>query len=286
MGEIVSQVPEQRVVVFVDELDRCRPTYAIKLLERIKHLFDVEGLIFVLSVDKTQLGHAIQGVYGSGCDAEGYLRRFIDLEYSLRMGDCADFIKSRYGEIETTINKLPNNMHQPFEDPDQCRALFEKLSTLYDLSLREIEQILSRVKLSLLATPSTEYPCLALLQFLMVVREKRRDLYNEYIRSQFSSSVLIRHIDELTPRLPSSKTREFALIEGTLLGIDAQHTNEEFSKLGQYRQSAAINPGSYAHQVTKVADQVMNESFTIATLINRIEFAEQFTFHVSTPANP
>ena len=56
------------VVIFVDELDRCRPTYAIALLERIKHLFNIEGLVFVLALDKEQLGHSIGAVYGNGID--------------------------------------------------------------------------------------------------------------------------------------------------------------------------------------------------------------------------
>src|SRR5690606_7009503 len=52
--------------------------------EQIKHLFSIPGIIFVLSIDKEQLGNAIRGVYGSDkIDAAEYLRRFIDLEYQI-----------------------------------------------------------------------------------------------------------------------------------------------------------------------------------------------------------
>lgn len=69
---------------FIDELDRCRPNYAVTVLEQIKHFFSVPNIVFVLSIDKVQLGHAIRGVYGSEfIDADDYLRRFIDIEYSL-----------------------------------------------------------------------------------------------------------------------------------------------------------------------------------------------------------
>lgn len=72
------------IVVFIDELDRCRPDYAVHTLEVMKHFFDVNGIVFVLSIDKIQLGHAIRGVYNSDrMDAEEYLRRFIDLTFSL-----------------------------------------------------------------------------------------------------------------------------------------------------------------------------------------------------------
>jgi len=71
------------VCVFIDELDRCRPDYAIRLLEGIKHLFGVPGLHFVVATNLTELSHSVRAVYGSGFSADRYLKRFFDLEYSL-----------------------------------------------------------------------------------------------------------------------------------------------------------------------------------------------------------
>jgi len=59
----------------VDELDRCRPDFALGLLERIKHLFDVEGIAFVLLVNRSQIEGYIRTVYGNA-DAEAYLLKF------------------------------------------------------------------------------------------------------------------------------------------------------------------------------------------------------------------
>lgn len=67
---------EKPLFVLVDELDRCRPTYAVSLLERIKHLFDVPNVIFVFGTNSDQLTHTIKSVYGIGFDAERYLHRF------------------------------------------------------------------------------------------------------------------------------------------------------------------------------------------------------------------
>ena len=65
----------------IDELDRCNPHYSVLVLERIKHIFSVPGIVFILSVDKKQFGNAIRGYYGSDLiDANEYLRRFIDLD--------------------------------------------------------------------------------------------------------------------------------------------------------------------------------------------------------------
>jgi predicted KAP-like P-loop ATPase len=75
---------DKPLIFIVDELDRCRPTYAVEVLEQIKHFFAVPGIVFVLSIDKTQLANAVNGFYGSErIDSNEYLRRFIDLEYSI-----------------------------------------------------------------------------------------------------------------------------------------------------------------------------------------------------------
>lgn len=72
------------IVIVVDELDRCRPPYAIKLLEEIKHLFDVPGLVFVFGMHGSQLAHSVAGAYGPSFDGRAYLRRFVQREYHLK----------------------------------------------------------------------------------------------------------------------------------------------------------------------------------------------------------
>ena len=91
---------QNKCVFFIDELDRCKPDFAIKLLETIKHLFDIPGMIFILSIHKEQLGHALRTVYGQNMSVDGYLRRFIDLEYKLPEPETStfiDFIANEYG---------------------------------------------------------------------------------------------------------------------------------------------------------------------------------------------
>lgn len=72
-----------RLVIFIDELDRCKPSYAVQLLERIKHYFDDEHITFVFSVNTDQLQHTIKRHYGEGFDASRYLNRFFDWTMSL-----------------------------------------------------------------------------------------------------------------------------------------------------------------------------------------------------------
>lgn len=74
---IVEQA--QKLVIFIDELDRCKPSYALEMLERIKHYFDDDRIIFIVSVNKEQLTHTISNYYGNGFDSTGYLNKFFCL---------------------------------------------------------------------------------------------------------------------------------------------------------------------------------------------------------------
>lgn len=80
-----SILPEQgnRLIIFIDELDRCKPSYAVQLLERIKHYFSDESVTFVFSVNLDELQHTIKKYYGNGFDACRYLDRFFDLRVTL-----------------------------------------------------------------------------------------------------------------------------------------------------------------------------------------------------------
>lgn len=73
----------KRLVVFIDELDRCKPDYAVRILERIKHYFSNDKITFVFSTNMNELQHTIKQFYGNGFDASNYLNRFFDLKVEL-----------------------------------------------------------------------------------------------------------------------------------------------------------------------------------------------------------
>lgn len=83
-----------RLIVFVDELDRCKPEFAVKLLERIKHYFSNERITFVFSVNLEELQHSIRNYYGEGVDATRYLDRFFDYRLTLPKLDLSDYYRS------------------------------------------------------------------------------------------------------------------------------------------------------------------------------------------------
>ena len=112
LTELVEEVQTEGdgnpIILFVDELDRCRPDHAVLLLERIKHFFSIPGITFVLSMEPDQLQHSVKALYGAGFDAKGYLRRFIDLDFSLPKPPIVPFTRLlfRYHGLYDTLEEL------------------------------------------------------------------------------------------------------------------------------------------------------------------------------------
>ncbi len=74
---------KKKQIIFIDELDRCRPDFAVRTLEVIKHMFSKLNTVFVIATDDNRLHSAINSIYGSGVANEDYLRKFIDIQFVL-----------------------------------------------------------------------------------------------------------------------------------------------------------------------------------------------------------
>lgn len=88
-------VKEFPLVIVIDELDRCRPTFAIEILETAKHLFSTCNVVFVLALNRYELSHSIASIYGDRFDSVGYLERFIDVVFRLPPADRKQFLLSQ-----------------------------------------------------------------------------------------------------------------------------------------------------------------------------------------------
>ena len=141
--------PNKQVFIFIDELDRCRPTYAIEMLETVKHLFDIPDFIFVLSTDTSQLQHSIKAVYGHDFDSHEYLSRFFEQRLILPAPDFLEFMTVhdmfRSVQIET-LNAFPSI--QNVEELREAVNVICKLNKNH-LSLRRLKQISSQLEIVL-----------------------------------------------------------------------------------------------------------------------------------------
>ncbi|WOX07332.1 KAP family P-loop NTPase fold protein [Microbulbifer pacificus] len=160
---------QNNLLIFVDELDRCRPSYALEVLERIKHLFDVERVVFVLAINRAQLGSSLQGVYGPKFDGESYLKRFIDLDYALKIPDMGAYITSRF-EQEDILGRTRNS-ESAKQEFDWVVKGFCWLSERFNCQLRDVNQLILRFRLILRAIQTDESLDPQILTVMLFLRE-------------------------------------------------------------------------------------------------------------------
>lgn len=178
----------KKIMFFIDELDRCRPTYAVETLEKVKHLFDIDGYVFILSLDMTQLTHCVKQVYGQGIDSQGYLRRFIDLEYNLPEPN-----KELYIDYLINKYKLRTNNSGIYFLP-----YLKGLVIYNNLSLREINKLIYYLNLiipmtELLSVKNNVNPLYLQVQSIIyslfpILKLKDSEAYKEFLRGDLNCS--------------------------------------------------------------------------------------------------
>jgi len=195
----LAALPEHQgnLIIFIDELDRCRPTYSVELLERIKHLFDVDQIVFVLAINRNQLGKSIQGVYGASFDGFNYLRRFIDMDYRLATPDVASYVEKRmhHKDIVDYMSDRQGGRDELRSGAQVLAALVERFS----YSLRDIDQLVMRFKLVLRSVERQQYLDLDLMLCLLVLRTEGPELYGAYVSGTASASQVISYLIDGEP---------------------------------------------------------------------------------------
>lgn len=128
-----------KIVVIVDELDRCSPAYAIRLLERLKHLFNIDGVVFLLLWNRSQIKQTVEAFYGAGTDGAMYLDKFIDYPITIPI--------TNGGTSSSPMERLLRKFSQDMDEARQARYLNNSpwliaVSTLLSLNARQSHRML------------------------------------------------------------------------------------------------------------------------------------------------
>lgn len=177
-------------------MDRCRPNYAVSILEQIKHFFSVPNIVFIISIDKEQLGNAIKGVYGSDqIDADEYLRRFIDLEFSIPEPEVDIFYKYLYDYFEyDEFFLLPERIksyelkYDKSNFIETCKLLF----TNSKVPLRQQEKIFAHTRLALRSFTTNMYVTPHIFVLLAFIKIRHNHFYEDLKSKQLT----IREVQE------------------------------------------------------------------------------------------
>ena len=180
------------LVVMIDELDRCRPSYAVELLETAKHLFDVDRIVFVLAVNREQLAHAVRALYGTDFKAENYLRRFFDVDFRLPEPG-----RDRF------IGTLLNSMGITDQNVRELLKIFLDVSAL---SLRDIAQAVHRFCLVSNAQDDNQDQTALWAAIVLIMRTLNEELYREFVNKEVTDILFAEEIFKITPLYLQQRT--------------------------------------------------------------------------------
>ena len=220
------------LVFIIDELDRCRPTFAIELLERVKHIFDVPNLVFVFGLNRDELSKSLSSVYGD-IDTDVYLRRFFDFEFNLPEADSQGFAvslidKFQLGDVFRSLSNATGNPYHIY-DYDNYRQVVPNLWSALGLSLRDIDYGVRLLALLARNVAVGAFTHPFLLAFLIAMKFKKPEFYRSLISGDFRTSEIMNYIDDTVREDLSDRSLPVNLdrIEGFLYCTDSANSQRQ-----------------------------------------------------------
>ena len=233
-----------KLVMLVDELDRCEPTYALDLLNRARHLLDVPGVVIVFGVNREELGHAVETQYGPDCDVDGYLRRFVDHSVQLRqptneewaaylahscsaLADCAPILREQHSFVRVFLELLADN----------CNG-----------RLRDVEQVLRHANLTL-PHPNYKHLWPTWVMCMLMLRYLDRDCYERFVTGSADVWEVLRSMHKRL--LGHDELRYTAMLSGFVLslpdGTQVPRDENEFVQLYTSKISGSKEDARQVH---------------------------------------
>ncbi|MBQ3382062.1 MAG: AAA family ATPase [Bacteroidales bacterium] len=293
LSEYIASSDKSPVVFFVDELDRCNPEFAVKVLERIKHLFDIPNLFFVIAVNRTQLEYSVKGYYGSDkIDSSEYLRRFIDLNYSLPEPDFSkyyDYLADKHN-FKKLFSDLTSNRYYGGNDG---YALFVSIISALlpsaKLNLRATNKLFLLSRLTMQSFVPNNLLFSDVVFFLCYWKVVDTSFYNSIVERAFNIQELI---DEIEKRLPANikRTKDEMIVHRmayTIAGLSFLYNlRDNFSNVDIGFKSSINEEGVYEFPVSSsfIDYNLLNQAFNfydnhhnpirLSYLTNKIDFYE------------
>jgi KAP family P-loop domain len=173
-----AESESKQIIFIVDELDRCRPDYALDVLETIKHFFSVGGVHFLLVCDFSQLAAAVKARYGLATESETYLEKFIDVRVS--------FPVQQKNELQNSVTIFVRNLVKDKPEDGENGALWKtmsefitKFSVRRGYSLRRIEKIVTQFALCMAFTGSKQFRHKVIVVVLCDLKISNRNLFHK-----------------------------------------------------------------------------------------------------------
>ena len=195
LKDAISKVAEEKAIVFfVDELDRCKPSFAVDVLELIKHVFDIDNVQFVLITNSQQLRASINHCYGVDVDSQRYLDKFLKFTIKLSnktMPNRFEPIFASMSLFEQLIQRNQNIRSDTYSSVS--KQFIESIIINLELSLREVETLVRYLEVLQVLTDKNAFPTGGYLGYTLlktlavIIYCFKPDLANEISNSKYDA---------------------------------------------------------------------------------------------------
>ena len=291
LESFVNEAGNGKPIVFmIDELDRCRPNYAVEVLEQIKHLFSVPGIVFVLSIDKIQLGYAVRGVYGSeNIDADEYLRRFIDLEYVIPEPNKRQLVDYFYDYFSFNEFFLSSRQSHLKHEASNFKNFASAIIKGKEINLRRIEKLFSASRVALKTVNPNDHLFPDLFLLLIFLKINKREIFSKIKEKVFDVQQLIFEIESIFQNVDDQDQPLFiyAIVNLAVayhnyryfdiypfLPFDIEKYNNPISINLKSKFDKTENNRDLLNSYVSLKRYIIVERFNILPILNRIELLD------------
>lgn len=185
LTSFINKIPKKKLIIIVDELDRCRPDYAMKTLECIKHFFEIEGLFVILPTNKESLNNCIKSLYGidntKRIRRENYFQKFFNDKRIIKTPSQEDYIYAvnQYlteDRLKEAFNKkLLSEQKEQYNSCENLKNFFAEYAYKAGLTVRELKD--SSIELARICNNFYEPIRVQWLSCIMAYKDKSKDDY-------------------------------------------------------------------------------------------------------------
>ena len=229
-AEVALKHEGKPMVVAIDELDRCRPDFAISFLETVKHFFDTPNTVFVITTNLEQMAETVKAVYGQHFAAEEYLDRFFDLPCKLAHANKDRFISDRIKDIkshwiglevirpsELNFGSRPRSQKSIPEDMQAATELLKEYCERSRISLRRIDKIANRIRLILDLLEYQHSEAVVAITIVSIIRDGDPATYKRILDGSATEDDITSAMHATSGQLAEPPWAEIA--EGTALAL-------------------------------------------------------------------
>lgn len=243
----LTEESELPILVIIDELDRCRPNYAIEFLETIKHLFDISGLVFVIGVDKNQLASSAKALFGQDIIFDEYYRKFAHRNVNLPVKShdmTKQFCRKLVGEYLSREAYERKKRFSYAKYDAHCTDKIVDLCMAFSLNARQMHEFFRITSHVLSITEESKTNILWGWQvgtfFMVALSIKHRDFYDQIGSEKIALSEFTAFLKKLI-LFNKGELDSFwwasLLYLGLFNGLSYEKLEQEFQKLGIWDSS-------------------------------------------------